>query len=220
MAGGCGRGGAAGGRSPCVRAVLRAQQGPVQDVPVPGPRDQALRRLLLPRGARRGRAGRADGRALVRAPLQDLQSRVHGPPAADPLCQPRRLRADERHRGDAGRRHGRRHRVGQTPHRAAPGEFARRERPRDRPRAGARLPVRHRHLRSAQGDVGRRDRVRALAALVRRGHGRVPVARTGRSEHRDVDARRRQPGDDARDQGPREPEGTSRTVGVRRCGPT
>ncbi len=68
------------------------------------------------------------------------------------------------------------------------GELDRRDEPRHRPRAGARVPVRHHRPRARrQRSAARRD---PDAAVVHRGHGGVRLARAARSAHRDVDAGR------------------------------
>ncbi len=151
-------------------------------------------------------AGRADGqdglphgRALVFAPVADVQSRAQGPPAAHPLRQQPRVPADDGHPRDHGRGHGRRHGVVQAPHRPALRRLARRDRPRHRARARPRLPVRHHGPGALRPGPGQR-RGPAHPALVHRGHGRVPVHRPGRPQHVHVDAGRRPPQGAAPDQ--------------------
>ena len=131
------------GAGDCVGAVLRPQQGPVQELRLPGAQDRALRHLLLPERARGRRHRRAHGRALARAPRAGARPRAARTPAARALRVASRLRADQRHSRRARRGHGRRHRVAAPPHRAAARRTARRHRSRDRPRAGPRVPVRH-----------------------------------------------------------------------------
>ena len=146
-----------------------------------------------------------------------LGPRAARPAAADPLRQPSRLRADQRHPGRAWRGDGWRHRDAQAADRPAARDLARRERPRDRPRAGSRVPVRH-HAPARQ--TGRDGRCASAPAVVHRGHGGVPVDRAGRPAHGDVDARRRLAGEDPEREGPRRSRGTSRIAGARRSGPT
>ena len=106
-------------------------------------------------------------------------------PAPHPLRERVALSPDQRHRRRARRRHRRCHRGLQTTHRAAVCRSDRGERPRPRARARARVPVRH-HRDQRQLGFGRRARA---AAVVHRRDGGVPVDRSGRSAHGDVDAR-------------------------------
>ena len=125
-----------------------------------------------------------------------LDHQLSGAAAARALRQPSGLRADQHADGRAGRGHRRRHRGAEAPHRAPARGSARRHRSRHRPRAGPRLPVRH-HTARRRGELHQLDGD-PDAAVVHRGHGRVPVDRSGRSLDRDVDARRgdRQPDPD------------------------
>ena len=84
---------------------------------------------------------------------QVLNHSPDGTPAAGSVRLPPRFRADQHHRRRAERGDWRRHRVAAAANRAAAGRPPRRYRPRHRPRAGARLSVRHRRLswRAAPG---------------------------------------------------------------------
>ena len=88
------------------------------------------------------------------------------------------------------------------------------------PRARPRLPVRH----DGPGpDLGHELPVRpAHAALVHRGHGRIPLGGAGGPAHRDVDARRRPPREGPAHPPParRQRASTSPTATARRPGPT
>ncbi len=132
-------------RSAGRRPIRRAEQGPVPHIQVRGAEDQALRRLLLRRGAGRRRAGRADGRAVVCAACANPHPRTGRPTGADPLREPSRFRADQRHRRGDWRSGRRRDGVVQATDRAAALGVAGGDRPCHRPRTGPRLPVRHRH---------------------------------------------------------------------------
>ena len=124
-------------------SIFRTQQGPVQGFQVRSAQDRSLRYLFLRRRARKRRARRPNGRALVCAPVEHLRARDADPPAARPLCVSPRFRADERRRRDDWRRHGRRHRRIEAPRRAAARRHAGRNRPCARPRARACIPIRH-----------------------------------------------------------------------------
>ncbi|MCK7480505.1 MAG: hypothetical protein M0C28_27185 [Candidatus Moduliflexus flocculans] len=123
--------------------MVRPEQGPVPEVQLQDHEDPALRRVLLPPGSGDGQDGLSHGRALVRPPVPDVQSRAQGPPAPHPLRQQPRVPADDGHPGGPRRGHGRLHRVVQAPHRPALRGVSDRDRPRHRPRARPRLPVRH-----------------------------------------------------------------------------
>ena len=133
-----------------------------------------------------GLAGRMAERWYTRLSTSPAPSVVR-PAAADHVLHPGPVRADQRGPGP-GRGNWRRHRGAAPPDRAADRRDAGRSEPRHRPRAHARLSVRHdRYGRPRRGKPrGGRD-----AVVVHRGHGRVPVARPGRAAHRDVDAGRR-----------------------------
>ena len=140
-------------------------------------------------------------------------------PAARALRVASRLRADQRHLGRDRRRHRRRHRVAPAPHHPAAGRAARRHRSRDRPRAGARVPVRHHDAAPTRrpGETG----AASSPAVVHRRHGRVPVDRSGRRAHGDVAARRGARGDSCRTiEELDNPEVLSRIAGARRSGRT
>ena len=103
-------------------------------------------------------------------------------------AEPCPLPADQHHRRRARRGHGRRHRGLQAAHRAARRRLAGGDRPRARPRARARVPIRD--DRAGQ-DVRHELAGRAPhAALVHRGDGGVPLGGAGRLAHGHVDARR------------------------------
>ena len=114
------------------------------------------------------------GRALVRPPEHPAPPPDEGSPARHPLREQRALPADQHHRRRPRRRHRRRHRGLQAPHRPARRRVAGGDGSRARARARARVPVRH----DGPGpDLGHELPGRAAhAALVHRGHGRVPLA--------------------------------------------
>ena len=142
--------------------------------------------------------------------------RAARPPAADPLRQRSPLPPDQHHPGGDRRRDRRRDRSLQAAHRPAVCRPARGDRPRARPRADPRLPVRHhRHER----ELEHRRRAGA-AAVVHRGNGGVPVDRSGRSAHRDVDARRGAARERCRRSTTSTTRATSRIATATRCGPS
>ena len=90
--------------SPAAAQVLRPEQGPIQEVRFQSTQDRALRHLLLSRGAGRHRHRGAHGRAVARAPRATARAPAARPAAAGAVRVARRLRADQRHSGRAGRR--------------------------------------------------------------------------------------------------------------------
>ena len=147
------------------------------------------------------------------------RARAARPPAARALRLASGLRADQHHSGRARRGHRRRHRAAAPPHRPAARRTARRHRSRHRSRARPRVPVRHH--RPDRRRAGRNRRA-APAAVVHRGHGRVPLDRPGRLAHRDVAARRRAPRTKlpASNRRPRQPRSISPIDGARPSGRT
>src|SRR5438552_3491335 len=173
---------------PRPRTVFRTEQGPVQELPLGGAQDRALRRPLLPwRG--RGGAGRGrHGRARLPPPEPRAGSSDQGEDPARPLRLAHRFRADEHHPGADRGGDRRRHRVPEAPRVPSLHGLLCRARSRADARAGARLPggypVRGSH-------EPRWESVLLLpCALVHGGHGGVPLDRRDRQQHEDVAARR------------------------------
>ena len=133
-----------GGSAPAAAQYLRSEQGSLSFLRLSDPQDRALRHLLLPESERPGidiaaRMAERWRRRLERLLEHELRGR-----------QPLVLYASHPDfeqtnviGGEIGRRHGRRDRTGQAAHRAAAGRSSRGHRSRDRPRARARVSVRH-----------------------------------------------------------------------------
>ena len=120
---------------------------------------------------------------------QAAAARAARPAAAHPVRRASALPADQHPRRDR-RRHRRRDREAIAPDHPAVCGRAGGNRSRARPRAGPRVSVRHR-VADRRPAAGRSGRASGAAAVVHRRHGRVPVARSDRFEHRDVGARSR-----------------------------
>ena len=181
------------------------------------PEDGPFRRLLLLARTAGGRGRRAEGRAVVRTAVEGVPAQAQWDPAAHHLPESPRLRADQRGVGGDRRRDGRLHRRLPSADRDAARRLAGRVGSCRRPRTGARLPVRHHDRGERAGGHPRRHQA---AAVVHRGHGRVPHAWPRRPEHVDVGPRRGGHREAAEAQGPRGPASTSRTAGARPSGPT
>ena len=175
------------------RPVFRPKQGGLRVFRFRGAQDGALRHLLL-RGERGRRAdGRPPRRALVRPPLPGAQPRVPPAPTDHPLRRPSGLRTDEHLRPVHRRGHTGLHGDPEAAARHADDGVASRDRSPARPRTRARLPVRHDGAGDGRPGAGRARRDPAPAVVHRR-HGRVPLDRTHRPVHDDVDAGRPGPG--------------------------
>ena len=167
-------------------SVLRAKQGAIRFLRLPGHEDPPLRHPLLQRGCSRHRGRRPHVRALVRAAGPHLPARVRAAQAGHPVRRPSRLPADQHSLGVHQRGHRRCHRVAQEPRHHAAGGHLSRHRPRARTRAGARLPVQHRPV----ADRRRIARHGPVAALGGGGDGGIPLGRQRRPSHGHVAARR------------------------------
>ena len=148
---------------------------------------------------------------------QLLNHQLSSPPATHPLRERVALPPDQHRRGRDRGGHRRRHRGLQTTHRAAVCRSDRGERSRARPRAGARLPVRH-HRDQRQLGLGRRAwRCRCGSSRGWRSTCRsVPIDPLTAMWMREATRREQLPDD----RQARQSRSTSRIATARRSGPT